>query len=79
MASGFGAKGSEGRCYPLWQGFSKVFIRDDVTRVSFFLCFFLSFCFVVVVVNGERERSHFSFRRRSSKSFVRGERKPIRV
>lgn len=23
MASGFGAKGSEGRCYPLWQGFSK--------------------------------------------------------
>ena len=24
MASGFGAKGSEGRCYPLWQGFSKV-------------------------------------------------------
>ena len=26
MASGFGAKGSEGRCYPLWQGFSKVFI-----------------------------------------------------
>ncbi|CCO66172.1 unknown protein [Bathycoccus prasinos] len=25
MASGFGAKGSEGRCYPLWQGFSKVY------------------------------------------------------
>ena len=27
MASGFGAKGSEGRCYPLWQGFSKVRFR----------------------------------------------------
>ena len=79
MASGFGAKGSEGRCYPLWQGFSKVFIRDDVVT-RFFLSLFVSFFFVVVVVGTrERERSHFSFRRRSSKSFVRGERKPIRV
>jgi len=49
MASGFGAKGSEGRCYPLWQGFSKVFI------IFFFVFFFFFFFFFW----GEREIPFF--------------------
>ena len=52
MASGFGAKGSEGRCYPLWQGFSKVFIIDEVFFFFFFFFFWgereIPFFFVVL-------------------------------
>ena len=41
MASGFGAKGSEGRCYPLWQGFSKV-VRFLVGALRVCCCCFPS-------------------------------------
>ena len=66
MASGFGAKGSEGRCYPLWQGFSKV--RFRFRRRTFLLSHRIiivslergvssspqrvSFCFLLLLLRG---------------------------
>jgi len=32
MASGFGARGSEGRCAPLWREFTKVRRADEDAR-----------------------------------------------
>jgi hypothetical protein len=41
MSSGFGAKGSEGRCFPLWQDFSKVCSNAESRSSVCLLCLFV--------------------------------------